>query len=216
MNDVADPTRTPSTVSAVHVVDDDPAVRDSLVWLFRMRGFEVVAWESGEAFLEGMASGALRGCVLLDVRLGGMSGLEVLDRLEEMGSHLPVIVLTGHGDVPVAVHALKKGAVDFVEKPFEAEDLVDRAGKALDLERRRHGAVSAAREIERRLATLSGREREVMDLMLRGQLNKQIADDLGIAMRTVEVHRARILEKFSVRSAVELAGLLAAVRREEG
>ncbi len=215
MSETADKTRTPSTVSAVHVVDDDPAVRDSLVFLFRMRGFEVVAWESGEAFLDGMAAG-LRGCILLDVRLGGMSGLEVLDRLEETGSHLPVIMLTGHGDVPVAVHALKKGAVDFVEKPFEAEDLVDRVGQALDLERRRHGAVSATREVERRLATLSGREREVMDLMLRGQLNKQIADDLGIAMRTVEVHRARILEKFSVRSAVELAGLLAAVRREEG
>lgn len=198
----------------VHVVDDDPAVRDSLVWLVRMRGLSAAAWESGEAFLEGLAAG-LRGCVLLDVRMGGMSGLEVLDRLEEQGSLLPVIMLTGHADVPVAVHALKKGAIDFVEKPFEADDLLGRIGDALELERRRHGVAARTRDIERRLATLSGREREVMERMLEGLLNKQIADDLGIAMRTVEVHRARILEKFAVRSAVELAGLLAPLRRPE-
>lgn len=198
----------------VHVVDDDPAVRDSLVWLFSARGLDATPWESGEAFLDGLAAG-LRGAVLLDVRLGGMSGLEVLDRLEEAGSILPVIVLTGHGDVPVAVQSLKKGAIDFVEKPFDADELVDQVQAALALEARRHAAAASTRAIERRLATLSGREREVMELMLKGLLNKQIADDLGIAMRTVEVHRARILEKFAVRSAVELAGRLAAFRRGE-
>lgn len=202
-----------STEPAVHVVDDDPAVRDGLVWLFEARGLVVHPWESGESFLDGAAAGA-RGCVLLDVRMGGMSGLEVLDRLEEAGSHLPVIVLTGHGDVPVAVQSLKKGALDFVEKPFEAEDLVEKVYAALALELRRHEAASTTRTLERQLATLSPREREVMDLMLRGLLNKQIADDLSIAMRTVEVHRARILEKFAVRSAVELAGRLAPLRRD--
>lgn len=197
----------------VHVVDDDPAVRDGLVWLFASRGLTVTQWESGESFLDGGGASA-RGCVLLDVRMGGMSGLEVLDRLEEQGSILPVIVLTGHGDVPVAVQSLKKGAIDFVEKPFDAEDLVERVQAALALELRRQEAATATRTVERQLATLSAREREVMELMLKGLLNKQIADDLGIAMRTVEVHRARILEKFSVRSAVELAGRLAARRRE--
>lgn len=207
---------TPTEISAaprVHVVDDDPAVRDSLSWLFEARGLPVVCWESGERFLE--AGGATaRGCVLLDVRMVGMSGLEVLDRLEEAGSHVPVIVLTGHGDVPVAVQSLKKGAIDFVEKPFEAEDLVERVHGALTLELRRHETASTTRTLERQLATLSPREREVMELMLKGLLNKQIADDLSIAMRTVEVHRARILEKFAVRSAVELAGRLAGLRRD--
>lgn len=203
-----------STDPSIHVVDDDPAVRDSLVWLFSARGLSVTAWDSGEAFLDAFAPG-LRGCVLLDVRMGGMSGLEVLDRLEELGSILPVIVLTGHGDVPVAVQSLKKGAIDFVEKPFDTNLLVDQVQAALALEARRHEAAASTRTIERQLASLSTREREVMELMLRGQLNKQIADDLGIAMRTVEVHRARILEKFAVRSAVELAGRLAAHRRGE-
>lgn len=204
-----------ASAPCVHVVDDDPAVRDSLVWLFTARGRPVTAWESGEAFLAGFLGG-LRGAVLLDVRMGGMSGLEVLERLEELGSILPVIVLTGHGDVPVAVQSLKKGAIDFVEKPFDADELVDQVVAALALEARRHAAAASDRTIERQLASLSAREREVMELMLEGKLNKQIADDLGIAMRTVEVHRARILEKFGVRSAVELAGRLAAFRRGEG
>lgn len=196
----------------VHVVDDDAAIRDSLDWLFRSRGLTVRAWESGEAFLAAWTS-ETRGCIVLDVRMGGMSGLDVLDRLEELGSVLPVVVLTGHGDVPVAVQSLKKGAVDFLEKPFDGAALVERVLAALELEARRHATAAAARAVEERLASLSAREREVMDKMLDGLLNKQIADDLGIAMRTVEVHRARILEKFGVRSAVELAGRLADLRK---
>lgn len=198
----------------VHVVDDDPAIRDSLEWLMESRGLPVTSWDSGEAFLAAW-SPATRGCVVLDVRMGGLSGLDVLDRLEELGSVLPVIVLTGHGDVPVAVQSLKKGAIDFLEKPFDGGDLVDRVVGALDLEARRHAAATTSRALEERLASLSPREREVMEKMLEGLLNKQIADDLGIAMRTVEVHRARILEKFAVRSAVELAGRLADLRRSE-
>lgn len=197
---------------AVHVVDDDPAIRDSLAWLFGARGLPVRTWESGEAFLAGL-SASTRGCVLLDLRMGGLSGLDVLDRLEAQGSILPVIVLTGHGDVPLAVQSLKKGAVDFVEKPFDSGDLIVRVQDALTLEARLHSEATATRAVERRLDSLSTREREVMELMLKGQLNKQIADDLGIAIRTVEVHRARILEKFAVRSAVELAGRLADLRR---
>ena len=205
----------PTSPIGVHVIDDDPAIRDSLDWLFRSRELPVTTWDSGEAFLAAW-SPQTRGCLVLDVRMAGMSGLEVLDRLDEQGSILPVIVLTGHGDVPVAVQSLKKGAVDFLEKPFDAGDLVDRVRAALELEARRHTVATTSRALAERLDTLSTREREVMDLMLKGLLNKQIADDLGIAMRTVEVHRARILEKFGVRSAVELAGRLAALRHAEG
>ena len=197
---------------AVHVVDDDAAIRDSLDWLFRSRGLTVRLWDSGEAFLAAW-SPATRGCVVLDVRMHGLSGLDVLDRLAERGSLLPVVVLTGHGDVPVAVQSLKKGAIDFLEKPFDGATLVDRVLAAFELEARRTAVAATARALEERLASLSAREREVMDRMLDGMLNKQIADDLGIAMRTVEVHRARILEKFAVRSAVELAGRLADLRR---
>ena len=201
-------------VPSVHVVDDDPAIRDSLSWLFGSRGLAVAAWESGEAFLAGF-SAETRGCVLLDLRMGGLSGLDVLDRLEEAGSVLPVIVLTGHGDVPLAVQSLKKGAIDFMEKPFEPNALLERVQAAMALEAERQAEATTARTLERQLTSLSAREREVMELMLKGLLNKQIADDLGIAMRTVEVHRARILEKFGVRSAVELAGRLADLRRRE-
>lgn len=197
---------------AVHVVDDDPAIRDSLAWLFEARGLPVRVWEAGEAFLSAWTP-MTRGCILLDLRMGGLSGLDVLDRLEAQGSILPVIVLTGHGDVPLAVQSLKKGAVDFVEKPFDSGDLVGRVEAALALEARRHAEAVTTRSLERRLDSLSGREREVMDLMLTGLLNKQIADQMGIAIRTVEVHRAHVLEKFGVRSAVELAGLVADLRR---
>ena len=204
----------PLALIGVHVVDDDAAIRDSLDWLFRSRGLPVCQWDSGEAFLAAWTP-ATRGCVVLDVRMHGMSGLDVLDRLEELGSVLPVVVLTGHGDVPVAVQSLKKGAIDFLEKPFDGATLVERVLAALEIEARRHAAASTSRALEERLATLSPREREVMDKMLDGLLNKQIADDLGIAMRTVEVHRARILEKFGVRSAIELAGRLADLRRQD-
>jgi two-component system response regulator DctR len=204
----------PTDAVGVHIVDDDAAIRDSLDWLFRSRGLAVDLWDSGDAFLAAWTP-ATRGCIVLDVRMGGMSGLDVLDRLERLGSVLPVVVLTGHGDVPVAVQSLKKGAIDFLEKPFDGGDLVTRVVAALDLEARRHAAATTTRALEERLATLSPREREVMDKMLDGLLNKQIADDLGIAMRTVEVHRARILEKFGVRSAIELAGRLADLRRND-
>ena len=197
---------------AVHVVDDDPAIRDSLAWLFEARGLPVREWEAGEAFLAAWTP-TMRGCILLDLRMGGLSGLDVLDRLEAQDSILPVIVLTGHGDVPMAVQSLKKGAVDFVEKPFDSGDLVGRVEAALALEARRHAEAVTTRSLEKRLDSLSGREREVMDLMLTGLLNKQIADQMGIAIRTVEVHRAHVLEKFGVRSAVELAGLVADLRR---
>jgi two-component system response regulator DctR len=192
----------------VHVVDDDDAIRDALAWLLRSRGLAARTWPSAEAFLEDWSE-EMRGCLVLDVRMDGMSGVELQDRLVESGSRLPVIFLTGHGDVPLAVGALKKGAFDFVEKPFNDNDLVDRIVAAmghdtLQRERRESEAGVAAR-----LAALTPRERQVMERVLAGDYNKTIADDLGIAVRTVEVHRARIFEKMGVRSAVELSQLLA-------
>ncbi len=192
----------------VHIVDDEEAIRDSLVWLFASRGIKATSYASGEDFLVAHAAG-LRGVIILDLRLGGISGIEVLDRLVAAGAEQPVIMLSGHGDVPLAVAALKRGAMDFLEKPFNDNQLVDRIVELLAIEETRQAARETRLALKDRLATLSDREREVMDLMIRGRLNKQIAGDLGIAMRTVEVHRARVLEKMGVRNGIELAALMA-------
>lgn len=191
----------------VHLVDDDPAIRDGLAFLFRSRGLATRLWDGAPAFLAGAPLRA-HACVVLDVRMPEMDGLACFQRLREQGSTTPVIFLTGHADVPIAVEALKKGAFDFVEKPFNDNDLVDlvlaaldEAGRSLRQSRRRD-------EVAERVAALSPRERDVLDHLLAGRLNKQIADDLAVSMRTVEVHRARIFEKMGVKNAVELANLL--------
>jgi two-component system response regulator DctR len=167
---------------------------------------------SAEAFLEGWRP-EMRGCLVLDVRMGGMSGIELFDRLQALGSALPVLFLTGHGDVPLAVAALKKGAFDFVEKPFNDNQLVDRVLEAMRQDEARHREREAEAGIASRLAQLTAREREVMERVARGDPNKAIADELCIALRTVEVHRSRVFEKMGVRSAVELARLLAQIGR---
>jgi two-component system, LuxR family, response regulator DctR len=199
------------TDPTVHVVDDDDAIRDALSWLLRSRGVPARSWPSAEAFLAEYTD-EMRGCLVLDVRMDGMSGVELFEQLVARGNRMPVIFLTGHGDVPLAVAALKKGAFDFVEKPFNDNDLVDRIVAAI-----RHGEAvreqaRSAASVAARLAELTPRERQVMERVLAGDYNKTIADALGIAVRTVEVHRARIFEKMGVRSAVELAQLLAAKR----
>lgn len=196
------------TKSIAHLVDDDDAIRDALGWLLRSRGIASRAWPSGEAFLAEYAAG-LRGCLILDIRMGGMSGPELFDRLLALGCTMPAIFLTGHGDVPIAVQALKKGAFDFLEKPCDDNELVGRVAAALQLDRERRDQAASTATIEHRLHSLTQREREVMERILAGQYNKVIAADLNIAMRTVEVHRAHIFEKMNVRSAVELAQLLA-------
>ncbi len=187
----------------VYIVDDDEAMRDSLVWLVESQGFAVTAFASAEAFLATYRND-MAGCLVLDVRMPGMSGLELYERLNACGCALPVIFITGHGDVPMAVSALKKGAVDFIEKPFGDKDMLHLIEQCLALDRehreqRRQGADAA-----RRLASLTEREREVMDLIIAGRLNKQIADVLSISIKTVEVHRARIMDKMGVRSVAEL------------
>ena len=206
------PAEAPAPGGTVHVVDDDGAIRDALAWLLGSRGLTSRTWPSAEAFLSGHDPAA-PGCLVLDIRMDGMSGIELFDALAAAGSPLPVIFLTGHGDVPLAVAALKKGAFDFVEKPFNDNLLVDLVFEALrrDLAGRSEKAAEAG--VAARLESLTAREREVMDGVLRGLPNKAIADELGLAMRTVEVHRARLFEKMGVRSAVELSRVLSQVGR---
>jgi two-component system response regulator DctR len=199
------------TDAIVHVVDDDDAIRDALSWLLRSRGLASRTWPSAEEFLAAWSE-TLRGCLVLDVRMDGMSGVELFDRLLARGAKLPVIFLTGHGDVPLAVAALKKGAFDFLEKPFDDNELVDKIAAAMDHDRAQRERLETEAGVAARLAALSAREKQVMERVLAGDYNKNIADELGIAVRTVEVHRARIFEKMGVRSAVELAQLLATKR----
>lgn len=195
-------------MSCVHIIDDDEAIRDALSWLLQSRGVAVRTWETAETFLAAYHAD-LRGCLLLDIRMGGMSGLELFDRLRDLDCPLPVIFLTGHADVPMAVSALKRGARDFVEKPFNDNDLVDRLLDALAAEAEAHARHASKADRAARLASLSAREKQVMDLILEGLMNKVIADRLGISMRTVEVHRARVLEKMGAKTAVDLARLVA-------
>ena len=201
----------PLATPFAHIVDDDEAIRDALSWLFRTRKVESRAWPSAEDFLAAWQPD-WRGCIVLDIRMQGMSGLECFDTLLARGCQLPVIFITGHGDVPMAVSALKKGAFHFIEKPFNDHDLVDLVEKALAADRDRQRVAASRETIEARLATLTQREREVMELILEGKYNKVIADDLSISMRTVEAHRSRIFDKMDVRSAVELAQLLTVLR----
>ncbi len=199
----------------VFVVDDDPAVRDSLRWLIESVGLSVETYESALAFLEAYYPGRT-GCLVLDVRMPGMSGLELQNALasEEIG--LPVIVITGHGDVPMAVRAMKKGAVDFIQKPFNDQELLDRIHEALESDApiRRERAERA--EIAVRLAQLTPRELEVMMQVIAGRSNKAIAADLGISGKTVEVHRARIMEKMQAGSLAELVRFVLIARERRG
>jgi two-component system response regulator FixJ len=182
----------------VHVVDDDPAVRRSLERLLDAAGFHVFSYQSPAAFLNA-ASGLSAGCVLLDIRMPGVDGLEVQARLNRLRVNLPVIVMTGHGDVPSAVRAMKAGAVDFLEKPFDDETLLNAIGGAFAKASRLIGGDREAVRAAQRIATLSPREREVLDALLAGRQNKVIAFDLNISVRTVEVHRARMMERLGTK-----------------
>lgn len=196
----------------IDIVDDDEGVRDALAFLLASRGIAARAWDSGEAFLEAQPL-ADCSCVILDVRMGELSGPEVYERLLAMGFEAPVIFLTGHASVPVAVRTLKAGAFDFVEKPFNDNHIVDLASAARARHRAARAEAASREAIAARCAGLSGREDEVMRMMLQGMLNKQIAAELGIAMRTVEVHRGRVLAKLGVRNVAELAALLNGAER---
>jgi two-component system response regulator DctR len=194
--------------SAIHIVDDDPDIRDGLAWLFDSRGYEAVTWDGGTPFLE--AAKLRQGqwghaVVLLDVRMSPMSGLVTFEQLKALGCPWPVLFLTGNGDVGMAVAAVKNGAWDFLEKPFQNNVLVDRVEQAMAAATALGDADQESRRMRASLASLSPREREVLKELIRGHYNKNIADHLGITPRTVEFHRANIFEKMGVVSAIELA-----------
>jgi len=193
----------------VHVIDHDDAIRRALALLFRSAGIPVETHLSGSAFLEALPTlnEDAVGCVLTDVRMPGLDGLELLRRLKQRGFRRPVLVMTAHGDVAMAVRAMKAGAVDFVEKPFDDEVLLAAAEAALGTPQ----AFGAARahDAAERMALLSPREREVLDLLVAGKPNKLIARDLGLSPRTVEVHRARLMARLGVGSLAEAVRLAA-------
>jgi two-component system response regulator FixJ len=187
----------------VHVVDDDDAMRHSLLFLLDCAGIEARAYESALAFLQTLGS-MERGCIVTDVRMPGMSGIELVGRLKEAAVSDPVIVITGHGDVPLAVEAMKAGVSDFIEKPFDDQQLLTAVRCALDKSRGILAQESGRREAEARLAALSGREREVLQGLVDGKPNKIIAFDLGISARTVEIYRANVMSKMQAKSLSEL------------
>ncbi len=199
----------PSKSATVHIVDDDAAVRGSLHELMTAAGYGAVEYASAAEFL---AAAPADGCLVLDLRMEGLQGLDLQQILRERGSDLPVIVLTGHGDVPAAVRALKQGAWDFLEKPYNGQYLLARIAAALEQQMRQRQADVSRGELAGRIARLTSREREVFELLAAGWGNKQVAQRLGIAERTVEFHRAHILEKTGAASVAALGMLLALQR----
>ncbi|HUK61321.1 MAG TPA: response regulator FixJ [Stellaceae bacterium] len=189
--------------STIFIVDDDDAVRESLALLLEASDYRVQSYDGGRAFLDGLAQGA-RGCVLVDVRMPDMSGFEVQEELRRRQMELPVIVITGHGDVPLAVRAMRAGAVDFIEKPYPESAILDAVQRALELDRAANKERAAAGAVRERAAQLTAREREVLDELIAGHPNKVIAYHLSISPRTVEIHRARVMDKMAARTLSEL------------
>jgi FixJ family two-component response regulator len=193
--------------ATVFVVDDDPAMRESLAFLVGSVGLHVESFADARDFLA--RYDAVRpGCLVLDVRMPGMSGLELQERLAERKIDLPIIMITGFGDVPMAVRALKLGAVDFNEKPFTDQEILDRIHEAIEEDRRRRGDRADREELDRRMNRLTVRERQVMDCVLAGKANKVIALELDLSPKTIEVHRARMMDKMQVNSLAELLQLV--------
>jgi two-component system response regulator FixJ len=193
----------PSDRAVVHVIDDDEAVRQSLAFLLGTAGVEVQAHESAVAFLNA-ATDVEAGCIITDVRMPEVGGIDLLRRLSDLGLEIPVIVITGHGDVALAVEAMKLGAVDFLEKPFDDEMLLAAVRSALDRRDRDSRRRAERAELEGRLAALSNRERDVLEGLVAGHANKQIAFDLGISPRTVEIYRANLMTKMAAASLSDL------------
>ena len=195
------------TEPVVTIVDDDEAVRDSLALLLNFRGYRTRAYDSAEACLEAWQPD-WRGCLLLDLRMGGMDGLALQQALLARDSNLPIVFLTGHGDLAHARAALKSGAVDFLEKPYEEADLLAAVSEAMERDTRESAAQTHIAEIAARLERLSDRERQVMHLVVAGKPNREIAEELGISPRTVEVFKARMMEKMQARSLPELVRMV--------
>jgi two-component system response regulator FixJ len=191
----------------IFVVDDDAAVRDALKLLLRSVGQPVETFAAAQEFLDAYSEDR-PGCLVLDIRMPGMSGLELQQKLNEKHSILPIIFITGHGDVPMAVEAMQAGAVDFIQKPFRDQDLIDRINQALEKDGSNRAALGERNDIRHRLETLTPREREVLDLVVHGKANKVIAGDLKLSQRTVEIHRARVMEKMQASSLAHLVRMV--------
>jgi RNA polymerase sigma factor (sigma-70 family) len=193
----------PQTASTVYIVDDDEAVRDSLRWLLEANNYRVRAFPSGESFLAEYDE-KRPGVLIVDVRMPGMSGLELQEQLILRKSTMPIVFITGHGDVPMAVSTIKKGAIDFLEKPFNETELREIVARMFEQANERLSQAQAQKAHEAMLARLTAREQQVLERIVAGRLNKQIADDLGISIKTVEAHRANIMEKLQVTTVADL------------
>ncbi len=197
----------------VFIVDDDAEVRDAIKLLMDSVGLDAEVFESAQDYLERFDP-RRAGCLVLDIRMKGMSGLDLQDRLSEEPLHPPVIIITGHGDVPMAVRAVKSGAVDFIEKPFNDQLLLDAVHRAIEQDAERRGRASRLADIRDRLEKLTPREREILNMVVSGNRNKVIAIDLGISQSTVEAHRAKVMEKMEATSLSELMRMMLALNPE--
>ena len=197
----------PEPAPTIYVVDDDEGVRNSLRFLLKSVGLGTRTLASAREFLETYRPGQ-PGCVVLDVRMPGMSGLELQQQLNLRGAIIPVIFVTGHGDIPMAVEAMQHGAFDFLQKPFRDQDLIDRIQRALERDARNRATLAQHDRVRERFDSLTPREREVLTLMTRGKPNKIIAADLGVSQRTVEIHRARVMEKTGAASLAQLVRMV--------
>ena len=187
----------------VYVVDDDEGVRDSLQWLLEGKDYRVRCYDSAETFLSRYDAREVA-CLIVDIRMGGMTGLELQDRLVERKSPLPIVFITGHGDVPMAVDTMKKGAMDFIQKPFQEDALVNLVERMLEQAKEAFSEHQQSASRDALLAKLTTREAQVLERIVAGRLNKQIADDLGISIKTVEAHRANIMEKLNANTVADL------------
>ncbi|AOY88279.1 DNA-binding response regulator [Marinobacter salinus] len=195
----------------VYVVEDDEAVRDSLELLLKSDSKPVQTYENATAFLKDY-SDKMAGCIVLDIRMPGMDGMELQKKLNEKHSILPIIFVTGHGDVPMAVDAMKEGAVDFIQKPYREEALLEKIEAALEQDREQRKSLGQKQEIIRRIKSLTPREHEIMDRMIAGQANKVIAIELEISQRTVEIHRSRVMHKMGTHSLAHLVRMVLSVK----
>jgi two-component system response regulator FixJ len=199
----------------VYIVDDDTAVRDSLGLLMKSVGLACETHESATDFLESYDA-SRPSCLVADIRMPGMSGLELQQELQSRCSEIPILFITGHGDVPMAVNAMKNGAMDFIQKPFRDQDLLDRIHRALHSDQDRRASSEETAEIRERIDKLTPREKEVMEMVIQGHANKVIALDLGVSQRTVELHRARVMHKMGVRSLADLVRIAGRVDQVNG
>ena len=200
--------------ATVFVVDDDQAMRNSLKWLIESVGVAVESFASADEFLAQHQSGRT-GCLVLDVRMPGMSGLELLEHLAQRNMHIPAVVITGHGDVPMAVRAMKSGAIDFIEKPFNDEALLDAIRRAIAYEEQQRNSLSEHLQVQERMSHLTPREYEVMTMVTDGRSNKEIANSLGVSAKTIEAHRARVMEKMQAGSLAELVRMVLSVQSND-